>query len=268
MARFLATRRPLAATAALAASTALAAPAGAAMHVPSGDTCTVSGSGTAYSVVVNLSPNSPEQGAFALGIPGGAKITSLGVPEGSGGGGTTQGGRSLGTGLPAGTTAGWHLGNAAAVPGASVTLSLTTSAPAPGPFTLVPADATATTWFDRVVCQHPGGSVVPSSKFTPAKRATFDARTSTWRQLVTVPGPGTLNYVHRTLAAKGTPSPLVRSGRVTASKAGRVALVLRLSPAGAKALAASGRVKLDLNIQFSPKGGKPANKVVSLTLAK
>jgi len=252
----------------LGVAATLAASSGALAYVPSGDTCSVTGTGTTYTVVINIGANSPEQGGFAIGAPGGVKITAINVAESSGGGGTSQGGRPLTTNLPANTSAGWVLGNPAAVPGSSITAGLTTSGPTTGSFTIVPTNTTATTWFDPVVCQHPIGTAVPSNKFTAKKTATFDSKSQTWRTMVTVPGPGTLNYVHKTLAAGGTPKPLVKSGRVSASKAGQVALILRLTPAGTSALASSGAVKLSLNIQFSPKGGKPANKVVTLTLKK
>jgi hypothetical protein len=157
---------------------------------------------------------------------------------------------------------------AAVVPGASVTASLTTSGPIPGSFTVVPANRDGTMWFDPVVCQHPKGTATPSNKFKAQKTVTYNPKTGVWRELVTVPGPGKLIYAHRTLAAKGTPKPLVWSGRVSTSKAGQVMLTLKPTPSGLAALKAGGQIKLSLNIQFSPTNGTPANQVVPLTLKK
>ena len=235
----------------------LAATAGAAVHVPSGDTCSITGTGTTYTAVINIPANGAEQGGFAFGAPGGT-VTKVETVGGSGTVSTTS--------LPTGTNL--ALKTPAAVPGASVTASLTTSGPIPGSFTVVPADRDGTTWLDPVVCQHPKGTPTPSNKFTAQKTVTYNAKTGVWRELVTVPGPGKLIYVHRTLAAKGTPNPLVWSGRVSTSKAGRVTLTLKPTPSGLAALEAGGRIKLSLNIQFSPTDGKPSNQVIPLTLRK
>ena len=45
-------------------------------------------------------------------------------------------------------------------------------------------------------------------------------------------------------------------------------LTLRPTAAGMAALSTAGKIKLSLNIEFSPTNGKPANKLVSLTLKK
>ena len=52
---------------ALVLAACLAAGSGAAMNAPSGDTCSVTGGGTSYTVVINLPANAQEQGAFAFG---------------------------------------------------------------------------------------------------------------------------------------------------------------------------------------------------------
>ena len=198
----------------------LAASAGAVTDVPSGDTCSITGTGTTYTAVINIPANGTEQGAFAFGAPGGT-VTNAAVVGGTGTVATTS--------LPAGTNL--ALKFAAAVPGASVTASLTTSGPIPGSFTVVPSDREGTTWFDPLVCQHPKAAPTPSNKFTARRTVTYNAKTGTWREVVTVPARK-LIYAHRTLAAKGTPKPLVWSGRVPASKAGRVTLTLKPTPSG------------------------------------
>ena len=45
-------------------------------------------------------------------------------------------------------------------------------------------------------------------------------------------------------------------------------LTLKPTPAGLAALKSGGQIKLSLNIQYSPTDGKPANKIVPLTLKK
>jgi hypothetical protein len=215
----------------------------------------VNGSGTSYTIVITLPPGATEQAAFALGAPGGT-ITNVNA--------TGQGAVSTAN-LPAKTTTALVL-NAPAVPGASVSAGVTTSGPVPGPFTVVPSNRDGTAWFDPVICQHPKGTPVPSSRFTAQKKAAYDAATRTWRVSVTVPGPGRVIYTHRTLAEGGTPSPLIWSGRVAVWKPGTVTLPLRPTAAGKAALAAGGKITLSVDIQFSPKGGKASNKVVPLTL--
>jgi hypothetical protein len=239
---------------------ALSASAGATANAPTGDTCTVNGSGTAYTITINIPSNGPEQGAFAVG--------SKGVTVGKIDASATPGSFST-TGGPAGASTAFVLNNTA-VPGASVTVAVTTSGPLPasGTFTITPANFDHTTWFNPVVCTFPNGTPVPSNKFTAQKKATYSATTGTWREAVVLPGPGKVNFVHKTIAAGGTPRPLIKSGRMSVSKAGKVTLTLRPTAAGMAALTKSGTIKLDLNIEFSPTNGKPANKVVTLTLKK
>lgn len=223
---------------------------------PSGDACSITGTGTTYTAVITIPPNGVEQGAFAFGAPGGT-VTNLAAVGATG--------TVSKANLPANTNVAL-LVPGAAVPGASVTLTVTTSAAVPGAFTLVPSNVDGTVWFDPVTCQHPVATPPPSNKFTARKTTTYNAKTGVWHELVTVPGPGKLIYAHRTLAATGTPKPLVWSGKVSVSKAGQVALTLKPTPAGLAALKTSGRIKLNLNIQFSPRDGKPANQSVPLTL--
>jgi len=237
--------------------TAVVATSGAVISAPSGDTCSITGTGTNYTAVINIPTNGVQQGAFAFGAPGGT-VTNLAGADGTG--------TVSRTNLPAGTNV--ALMTPAAVPGASVSVTVTTSGPIAGAFTVVPADSAGTTWFDPVVCQHPVGTATPSNKFKAQKTVTYNAKSGVWHEVVTVPGPGKLIYTHRTITATGTPKPLVWSGKATASKAGPVTLTLKPTPAGLAALKASGRIKLSLNIEFSPTHGKPANKLIPLTLKK
>jgi hypothetical protein len=242
-------------TTATALAGVLASGSSAVAKARSGDRCVVNGNGTSYTIVITLPPSGTEQRSFALGAPGGT-ITKL----------NTSGQGTVGTmNLPANTTTALIL-DVPAVPGASVTAGVTTSGPIPGPFTVVPSNRDGTVWFDPVICQHPKGTPVPSSKFTAQNKVSYNAATKTWRVFVTVPGPGRVIYTHRTLAAGGTPSPLVWSGKVVVWRPGTVALPLKPTPAGRAALASGGKIALSLNIEFSPTNGKPSTKVVALTL--
>ena len=250
--------RVLAGTSVLAA--ALAAGSSATTNTATGDTCTVSGSGTTYTVTIMVPANGPEQGAFAIDATGRA-IAKVDV--------SSSPGTFSSTGGPGGKSAAW-VPDAGIVPGASVVAAVTTSAALTGSntITLTPASSDRTSWFDPVVCSFPKGATIPKSSFTVQKKATYSAVSGTWREAVTLPGPGKVNFVHKTLAATGTPRPLIKSGRLSVGKAGQVMLTLRPTVAGAAVLSRSGAIKLNLNIEYSPTNGKPANKVVSLTLRK
>ena len=240
----------------LAPAAFLAATSAAVMQAPSGDTCSATGTGTAYTLVINLPASGVEQGAFAFAARG-AKVMRINSPANPG----TLSNRSL----PANATAGWLL-TSAAVPGSSVTASLATSRPVTA-FTVIPANARRTTYFDPLVCLV--SKVTPvSNRFTVQRQFTYNSATGGWQTLVTVPGPGMLIYNHRTLAPGGTPSPLIQSGKVSTRKAGKLQVTLKPSVAGTAALDATGRIKLNLTIQFSPKGGKPRTQVISLTLSR
>ena len=223
----------------------------------SGDRCVATGNGTSYTIVITLPPSATEQRSFAFGAPGGT-ITKLN---------TSGQGTVATTNLPANTTTALVL-HAPAVPGASVTTGVTTSGPVPGRFTVVPSNRDGTVWFDPVICQHPKSTPLPSSKFTVQNKVTYNSATETWRVFVTVPGRGRVIYTHRTLAAGGTPSPLVWSGKVVVWRAGTVALPLKPTPAGTSALASGGKIALSLTIDFSPTNAKPSTKVVALTLRR
>jgi hypothetical protein len=242
-----------------------AATAGAAARTASGDTCVVNGSGTTYTILITLPPNAPEQGGFAFGASG-VSITNVTVPQTSGGAGGSGGG-SFSTGnLPANTTAAWNLAGPAAVPGSSITASVTTSAALTGTVTVVPANGQHTAYYDPIVCQFPKGTPTPSNAFTVASRFAYDAASGTWRSSVKVPGPGKVNFNQRKLKPTDSATLLVRSGRVSVSGAGKVTLTLHPTTAGKAALKRSGAIRLNLSIEYSPTNGKPANKLMKVTL--
>jgi hypothetical protein len=233
----------------------LAAISNAAINAPTGDTCVANGTGTAYTIGITLGANSPEQDGFAFGAQGGT-VTRVNI-------GGVSGGTTSTSNLPANTNLAWLLGSPSAVPGASVTVSVTTSGPISSSFTVVPYDQVHNAWFDPVRCAVSKGTPVPSNKFTIQSRFTYSARAQAWSFFVTLPGPGKVN-VNQSGGAK----LLITGGRVSATHAGKVKLTLRTTAAGRKALAASGSLKLKLSIEFSPTNGKPGTKVLTVTLKK
>jgi hypothetical protein len=232
------------------------ASSGAARQTPSGDTCTASGNGTAYSLQITLPPDAVEQGAFAVGAPGAivTGIKSTGNP-----------GNFATANLPAGTSAAWVLtGPTSVVPGSQVAAVVTTNHAVSGSFTVVPANATTTgqglTYLDPIQCAIVKGTAPPSNKFSVAAHFTFSA--GTWHFFVTVPGTG-----HVTIAGKNSPKLLIRT-RTIPVRAGKTKLTIIPTDAGKAALAAQGAIKVMLVIEFSPAGGKPAAKTIAVTLRK
>jgi hypothetical protein len=246
-------RKLLASVTGVVVSTAvLAATAGAVTRATSGDTCVVNGNGTHYTVVITLASTSPEQGGFAFGVPG-AKVTGVKITGGT----TTQT-------LAPKTTAGLLL-SAGAVPGASITASLSTSSAVTGSFTVVPMDLQHA-YLDAISCAFPQGGITPSNKFTVG-RFPYSSTTGTWHSVVIVPSAGKVNFNQKATAANMA-KPLVQSGHISAYGAGKVTLTLKPTAAGKAALAKSGSIKLNLSVEFSPKNGKPGNKIIFLTLKK
>ena len=235
----------------------MVATSGAAVQTPTGDTCTASGSGTAYTLSITLPPNAAQQGGFAFGAPG---ITVTNIKSSTQGSFSTQN-------LSPSTTGEWLLAYPAVV-GATVTASLTTSGPVTGSFTVVTAQVPPSGSFAPFLCEVSSG-VASSNAFTASQQPSYDSANGTWHELVTVSGPGTVRAVQEIAANQVTmPKLLIDSSTVAAKSAGTFALTLRLTGDGKKALAASGLLKLKLSITFSPKDGRAANRVLSLTLRK
>jgi hypothetical protein len=235
-----------------------AATSGAMTEAPTGDTCVVNGSGTTYTVSITLGSSGPEQGGFAFGVPG-AKVTGIKIT------GTQGASTSI---LAPRTTAALRLG-AAAVPGASITASLTTSGPVTaGSFRLVPMNSQHT-YLDAVLCAFPQNTTpTPSNKFTVQRPFAYSSATGTWHAFATVPGSGRLNFNQKMVMSSGMTKPLIQSGKISMSSAGKVKLTLKPTAAGNAALRKSGSIKLNLTIEFSPKSGPPSNKLLTLTLKK
>jgi hypothetical protein len=226
--------------------------AASAPATPTGDTCSANGSGTAYAIEIQLASDSPQQDGFAFGAQG-ATVTAAKI------GGVAKG-TAYTTNLPANTTAAWLLGSPSAVPGAQVTASVVTNRPVTGSFTVVPYDQQHNTWFDPVTCAL-SKTPVPQSNFGVQQHFAYNAGTHAWSSFVTVPGPGKVNY-----AQKGGTQLLIAQGRVATSHAGKVKITVHPTAKGRQALTTSGALKIKLSVEFSPTNGRPATKLLSLTL--
>ena len=237
----------------------LAATSGAVVQSPTGDTCSASGNGTAYTLNITIPGNAPQQGGFAFGAPG-TTVTNINVAATKGTFSTQN--------LPANTTGEWLPANPAP-PGSSIIASLTTSGPVTGSFTVVAANSPPSTYFNPFLCSL-ANRPVSSNAFTAEQHFTYDSVTGTWHELVTVPGPGKLifNQVFKHKQTPAASKPLIQSGMLSVKSAGKVKLTLKPTAAGKAALKAIGSIKLNLSIEFSPKNGKPASKVLGLTLTK
>ena len=243
----------------------VAAPAGAAAQVPTGDTCTAVGSGTSYTLTIALPANAPQQGGFAFGARG-VKVTNINIAGDTG---------SLSTqNLPPNTTGQWLMSNAPR-PGDSVTVVVATSGPVTGSFRVIAASSPpSSTYFAQFLCSVSHGTPVPGNLFTVDQHVTYSSASGSWHLLVTVPGPGTVTGIQAVASAAGSqskPRPvkyLIQARGVVATSAGTFTLTLRPTAGGNAALKKSASIKLKMTVAFNPKEGKPAAKVLTLTLKK
>jgi len=248
---------------ALAFLAALAPTSSATSQSPSGDTCSATGSGTTYTLVINLSSSAPEQGGFAFGASG-VSVKSIRTP-GNPGSFSTKG-------LPARTTGAWILTGPGVPPGATVTLALTTSGSFAGTsFTVVPASSTSSspqmTYYDPVICDVTK-TVLPSNKFTIHYPVKYVSAARVWHLTITTSSAGTVSAteVEPTVGQK-TAKSLVQARSRTLKSGGTTTLTLRPTASGVAALKSNnGSIKVRLTIGFAPKDGKSASKVISLTL--
>lgn len=95
----------------------------------------------------------------------------------------------------------------------------------------------------------------PNSKFSIRKQAATPAAVTL---SVKVPGPGKLN----------TTGTNTKPAKTTVKKAGRATLKVKLTRAGRKALHNSGALRVATRVRFTPDGGKPATKTITLTFKK
>jgi hypothetical protein len=244
----------------IVSAVALAPVAGATIKASSGDTCVATGSGTVYTVVIALPSDAPEQAGFAFGASG-VSITDLKLVG-------TATGTVTSHGLPANTTAGLLLSSPGVPPGASVTASLKTSRPLTGSLTVVPADSSHKTYFDPVVSQVLQ-STLPSNKFTVKQHVSYDTAARVWHLAVVIPGPGVVSATQQEPSVgTQTRKSQVHVRRKGLRSAGTVTLVLQPTANGLAALAKNGSLTVKLAVEFAPKGGKPASKLLRLTLKK
>jgi hypothetical protein len=97
----------------------------------------------------------------------------------------------------------------------------------------------------------------PDNRFSVPTRSTTAAGV---RLVVRVPGPGKLE----------TSGARIAAGKVTVKKAGKVTISVRLNRAGARALvkASAGRLRVGVGVRFTPAGGKPAAKPLTVTFQR
>ena len=243
----------------------LVGPAGAASQAPTGDTCTATGNGTAYTLTIMLPGDAPQQGGFAFGATG-VKVTNINIAGYTG---------SLSTqSLPPNTTGQWLMSNPPR-PGESVTAVLATSGPVSGSFRVIAASSPPSgTFFKQFMCSVSHGAPVPGNVFTVNQHVTYDSAAGAWHLAVTVPGAGTVTGIQAVATAAGSGSKQVaakssiESRKVVAKSAGNYTLTLRPNARGEAALKSGGSIKLKMTVAFNPKDGKSASKLLSLTLKK
>ena len=209
---------------------------------------------------ITIPRGAPVQRGFAFGIPG-AKITFIEI-EGADGAATTSR-------LPPNTSTAWLLSGHA--PTGTLTVDLMTSNSVSGSFTVL-ATRSPGKYFSAFPCRIAVGGG-PSSSFTPSRQPAYDAATRTWREPVTIPGPGTVTFQQvftpngGPLITHGAPpAQLIEGGEVTATKAGSIQMTLVPTAAGKAALKSAGSIKLYLSLSFKPAAAVPATTVLSLVL--
>jgi hypothetical protein len=97
----------------------------------------------------------------------------------------------------------------------------------------------------------------PDNRFSVPRRSTT---TTGARLVVRVPGPGKLEIS----------GARVTASKVTVKKAGEVSIGVRLNRAGASALrkAGAGRLGIKVGVRFTPAGGKPAARSLTVTFER
>lgn len=234
------------------------ATSGASAALPTGDSCTASGSGTAYTLQITIPGSAPEQGGFAVGALGG-KVMGIASTD-------VTGTRSTSS-LPSSTSIAWLLPSPA-LPG-SVTIAVKTTNPV-ARFRVDAANAQATQFIDRFACVvSPATAPLANNHFSAARVATYDRATRSWHLMVSVPAAGLLSATQQVAANQVmAPRTLVVSSRIATKSPGQFALTLRLTGAGKKALTASNSLHVRLGIAFAPRNGLASSSLVDLTLAR
>ena len=229
--------------------------------VPSGDTCTYSANGGAYTVNV-VTGNAVQQFGYAFGIPG-ATITNVGISGQNGGFTTTK--------LPPNTTGGW-MSDTQLTGTSSATLTVTGAGT--GPVVIVPAAAAQASYYDPVTCaaatgSNTGGATARALSFTVSPHPAFSKAAGGWHLVVTIPAAGTVSAKQPLpTSIRVKPKPLVQAKREALNTRGKVTLLVRATPQGQAALDAQGVLKVKLTVTVDSMDGREAHKTVSLTLRK
>jgi hypothetical protein len=240
----------------------------AALASPSGGSCTATGSGTTFTIDLVVPAGSLPQGGIAIGVSG---ATVVGI--------TTDGysGTPSTNGLPEGASDEELLTQQFA--SGTIVIHITLSTAYTGPEIMAfPTNFPPSSYFDQLNCMissngSSGGSTStvtqPSNNFKPYSNAGYSA-TRGFYEWTVVPGPGIVSFRDPLLGATGVNNadakPLIKPGKVVATKAGDVTLPLVPTTAGKSALKATGTIKIALAITFTPTGGTPNTETVKLTL--
>ncbi len=121
----------------------------------------------------------------------------------------------------------------------------------------------------------PAAPPAPSNTFTVGSSITFGAN-GTATMTITVPGPGVVTATDapgataRAATARAAkpkkPRALIKPAKVVATKAGKVKLTIRPTPAGRKVLARRHRLTVKVRLTYTPTGGTPRSSVKQVTL--
>jgi hypothetical protein len=254
-------RRALTAAGLMATAAILAVAANARTQVPSGDTCTYSANGTAYTVNI-VAASGVQQFGFAFGAPG-LTLTNVGV--------SGQNGSMTTAKLPANTSAAWISDTPLT---GNVVATLAGSGSTTGPVVVVPSAASQSSYFDAVTCAaatstNTGGSTARALSFTVASHATYSRAAAGWHLVVSIPTAGTVSAKQpQATSIKVRPKPLVQAKRQSLSSPGKVTLLVKATPQGQLVLASKGVLAVKLTITVDSKDGREAHKTVSLALRK
>jgi len=240
----------------------MVATSGAVIQSPIGDTCTASGSGSTYTLLIGTG-SGPQQYGFAFGT-GGATIANAVIP-GNNGDFTTEN-------LAPNTTGAWVSDTPLS---GSFVVSLSLRGTPTGSFTVVPSGASQSPYFARVTCTLSSGtSPKAHAALSVNTHVTYDAAVGGWHIVVTVPTGGTVSAAQpeptiSSASAKAvTAKPTIESNSVALKSAGKATLTLRPTGIGKTELKAKGAIKLQLRVTFDANNGTSGSKLLSLTLQK
>jgi hypothetical protein len=122
----------------------------------------------------------------------------------------------------------------------------------------------ATSFLDAKSCPVAKPAPLPSNAFSLVGNSARQASAGVWTVTLRVPGPGSLSF-DQTIA--GTPR-LVGPGKAIATKTGQVRFTLTPTVAGKTRLKTAAALNVTLKVTFSPRGGKPATRAITLTLTR